>query len=456
MLFDPARGRLLATLLPLFLFTTSAFADENPCTIHDGGKYYDLNPLKANKDYDIKTPSGQTISLNICQSVKTDLFGLKNDIDAGDVGGFIRRGHGDFAIGKTNTTLSIYDGRPRIMMSNGSRCKPKAGEPPGEVRASTALEFICDKSVFGPGVPRLLVQLPPGDDDIACGFVIEWKTHYACATSEGGGVWGIFATLAVIFLVLLMTYTVLGTLYNRFVLDLRGFDQIPQFSIESMKYHGREAFEWCKDMAGIIILNLGSRSGGGGAYSGLPSSDPRATNPVSHHTQASGPAGGDDRVEEGGGFGNGDGLANAGGFVRPQPGRNRAAPFQRAETNPISHQSQVNAAQSLSFSASTPPSVSQSLSQQTPDISQSRKFGPEARGSAKGERDFMLGDDDAEAEELGEVKAPPSPEQLVPTTPSPPLAPHASINPSNAVQESMSAAAARGRDLSGGESIRFT
>lgn len=38
-----------------------------------------------------------------------------------------------------------------------------------------------------------------------------------------------------------MTYTALGTLYNRYVLQLRGFDQIPQFSVESMKYHAREA-----------------------------------------------------------------------------------------------------------------------------------------------------------------------------------------------------------------------
>ncbi len=35
-----------------------------------------------------------------------------------------------------------------------------------------------------------------------------------------------------------MAYTVLGVLYNRFVLQLRGFDQIPQFSVESMNYHG--------------------------------------------------------------------------------------------------------------------------------------------------------------------------------------------------------------------------
>lgn len=51
------------------------------------------------KDYEIKTPSGQKISLNVCQSVRTELFGLKDDIQAGDVGAFVRRAHGDFAFG---------------------------------------------------------------------------------------------------------------------------------------------------------------------------------------------------------------------------------------------------------------------------------------------------------------------------------------------------------------------
>ena len=47
----------------------------------------------------IKTSSGQNISLNVCQNVRSELFGLKDDIEAGDVGGFMRRAHGDFAFG---------------------------------------------------------------------------------------------------------------------------------------------------------------------------------------------------------------------------------------------------------------------------------------------------------------------------------------------------------------------
>lgn len=46
-----------------------------------------------------------------------------------------------------------------------------------EVRASALVEFVCDMSTFGPGTPRLLAQLPPGDDEAGCAYVIEWKTH---------------------------------------------------------------------------------------------------------------------------------------------------------------------------------------------------------------------------------------------------------------------------------------
>jgi len=433
----PRGRRLLVSLFSLLLLCNGALAEDNPCTLHDNGKYYDLNPLKASKDYEIKTFSGKMLSLNVCQNVKTDMFGLKDDIQASDVGGFIRRGHGDFSLGKFNTTLSVLESRPRIVMSNGSRCKSKAGEQPGDIRASTLIEFVCDSSIFGPGTPRLVAELPPGDEETPCAFVIEWKSHYACPTSEGGGVWGFFGTLAVIFLVLLMAYTVLGTLYNRFVLDLRGYDQIPQFSIESMRYHGKEAYEWTRDMIGIIILNAGSRSGGAGdGYSGLSSGN--APNPVSHQAQVSGMTA--NSVEEG--------LGSA-GFIRPQANRNRSAAFQRLETNPISHQSQV--AQSLSFPASTAqtPQQSRPPPPQMADAPAPRRPGSDSRNSTKEEREFMLGDDDEDAEELGDIKTPLAQAEKSAEASNAPLISLATSTSAPASESS--AAAARGRDLGDGE-----
>lgn len=46
------------------------------------------------------------------------------------------------------------------------------------------VEFVCDSSVFGSGMPRLVAQLPPGDDEDACAFFIEWKTHVSIFTID--------------------------------------------------------------------------------------------------------------------------------------------------------------------------------------------------------------------------------------------------------------------------------
>jgi len=79
-------------------------------------------------------------------------------------------------ISKVNTTLTVIDSRPRLVLSDGSSCKAPDGSDLG-LKASTIIEFICDTSIFGTGQPRLVGQLPPGDDDIGCFYVIQWGTH---------------------------------------------------------------------------------------------------------------------------------------------------------------------------------------------------------------------------------------------------------------------------------------
>lgn len=254
-----------------------------------------------------------------------------------------------------------------------------------------------------------------------------------------------------------MTYTVLGTLYNRFVLQLRGFDQIPQFSIESMKYHGREAWDWVRDMTAALDVGGSAGRGGGQGYNGIPSGGLHMPNPVSHHSQAAGFARNDD-PEENAPLNN-SGLGGGGAdFIRPQPNRNRSAAFQRMEINPVSHQSQVAArAQSLSFSpssASSPPSApAQSPPQQNRNTPQTRRFGSDARNSTPEEHDFMLGDDDEDAQELGEVKAPPSLAERSSNTSS--SSQGSAAGPAATNPEPNPAAAARGRDLGGGNAIRL-
>jgi len=203
-----------------------------------------------------------------------------------------------------------------------------------------------------------------------------------------------------------MAYTVLGVLYNRYVLQLRGVDQIPQFSIESMKYHAGEAYDWFKD---ILAGYHASRQGGQNPYASVPpSAAPRsATNPVSHYTQSTEPTTphtGD--VES-------SGSSFPSGFIRPQAGKNRASAFQRYETNPVSHQTQVNA--SLSFPSPLPSASSPAppVPPKSPPTSQPVPTSDEQTYQA-----FSLEDVDADAEELVDVQSS-LPMQATPKSPQP-------------------------------------
>jgi cation-dependent mannose-6-phosphate receptor len=201
-------------LYPLFVV-----ADEKPCTIHDGDNFYDLNKLSASKDYEFTSPGGHNFVLNVCRSVSHELWNLKVT-NPERVGGFIRRDHGDFSIGETNTTLAMKEGHPLLYMSGGSNC------PNSEYQATTAIQFVCDKSVFAAGQPELIAQVPD-DDATACAFFIEWHTHFACPHGERGIFSSIVVVLILLILIFAMVYIVFMTLYNRYALHLSGFDQIP-------------------------------------------------------------------------------------------------------------------------------------------------------------------------------------------------------------------------------------
>ncbi|KAF8915435.1 hypothetical protein CPB85DRAFT_1294455 [Mucidula mucida] len=235
-------------------------------------------------------------------------------------------------------------------MLGGSTC------PSGSGQASTIIDFVCDTAVFGAGQPRLVAQLPMGEE--SCSFFVEWRTHVACPTGARSGPWGFFVTLIVLGFILLMLYLTLGTVYNRFVLNLRGFDQIPSFSLEGFRYHASEALDWFRDtMSGLY------EGGQGGRYE-LP-----RTNPVSHQTGVDG--------------------GETGGFVRL--GRNR--PDAQPSTNPVSHQSQVNASQPRPPSTPPPPSPTTTIR-------------PAPPSDKEEERPFMVGDDDDDDGEVSPVSLP--------------------------------------------------
>ncbi|KAG5220104.1 vacuolar sorting receptor [Salix suchowensis] len=287
------------------------------------------NAVHSSKDYEFKTLGGHDAVLNVCRAVQHETWGLKTE-DPAEVAGFIRRDHGDFSIGR--------------------------------LRATTTIKFVCDSSVFSAGVPRFEAQFPE-DDDTACGFFIEWRSH-PCSSIRPRNCDAPTNTIHISALILVMIYLVVGTLHNRFVLQLQGFDQVPQFSITSMTYHARHAIDWLREAIATGSFHM---------------PNPSATNPVSHQSSVQ-------------------------GMPHPRHPRttNRSG---RPETNPFSHQSQVG----LGSSAQLDSTKVQTLPQ-----SQRRRFDLESGGSQE-EREHILGvDEGLDEQELVDV-----PKKLE-TSPQPP------------------------------------
>lgn len=228
-----------------------------------------------------------------------------------------------------------------------------------------------------------------------------------------------------------MIYTVLGTLYNRYVLQLRGFDQIPQFSIESMKYHSSEALDWLKDIAANLDIpgnnntaHSRSGSGGGGRPPWSASSGPRTPNPVSHQAQVLSAGVGGVQARSGGAYDEESAMeppsaGAAAGFVRPGTG-SRGTVHPTTATNPVSHQTQViaeaqqramaaqqqeslAAASSLGVGPNIPTATTGTVSSAAPPTPPPKiQLGPapaqrtklEVRPATQAEREFMLGEDE--------------------------------------------------------------
>ncbi|KAI1793994.1 hypothetical protein LXA43DRAFT_884480 [Ganoderma leucocontextum] len=273
--------------------------DENPCTVHDSGNYYDLSRLSASKDYEFTSSSGQKYILNVCKHISKEVWNPRVDKPE-DVAGYTERAHGGFSMGDVNTTVLFREGNPVILMTDGSPC-PNAGN----LTASTAIRFICDSSA-GAGKPDMIATLPP-DEENACAFFVEWRTEMACPTSEGGVFGTIVSVLAIIVAVLFALYHIGGTLYNRYVLELQGVDQIPKFSFISFhdtvefvrdcvdRVKCRSSDAWHSRHWGVQNWNSGggSRVGSGGAgYGGLHSTAEEA------ETMLGGPPGWLDEQDE--------------------------------------------------------------------------------------------------------------------------------------------------------------
>ncbi|KAG1747705.1 mannose-6-phosphate receptor binding domain-containing protein [Suillus lakei] len=256
---------LSALLWAIFFgFGLLAFADEKPCTLHHEGSYYNLNSLTASQDYEFETLGGYPFYLNVCRRVTTESWsaGVPDNVD---IAGLVRKGHHDFAIGLVNTTLEMRDTGLMLHLSNGSPCPEE-----DNLFGSSSIRFLCDASVYGAGKPVVISQFPE-DDNQACQYTVEWRTHFACPTGERGLISGLIVSSVITMMILLMLFIVSSTLYNRFVLRKRGFDQLARPS----KIHLLELVDFCMELFRSAVDNVRS-SGSRWARSA------RDLNPASH------------------------------------------------------------------------------------------------------------------------------------------------------------------------------
>ncbi|KAG8848984.1 hypothetical protein FRB91_010329 [Serendipita sp. 411] len=202
------------------------------CTTEDNLAYYDLSRLKSEDDYTVSSPlSNHKFVLSVCRAVKSELWHV-DPVAEDVVGAYYRGKHGDFAMGTTNSTLTVVDGSPVLYMSNGSPCPNTEGS---KMLANTAIRFVCDNAMFGIGRPELIAQFP-ADDDHACAFSFEWRTHHACPSSrKPAGMLHLFTIFGIFVLIAIVVYVVCITLYNRFFLGLKGWDQFPSLPFSPLR-----------------------------------------------------------------------------------------------------------------------------------------------------------------------------------------------------------------------------
>lgn len=95
-------------------------------------------------------------------------------------------------------------------------------------RKSTVISMLCEKD---PTAPQFALSFIGSPDE--CSYFFEARSHAACATantSSGGslnpgGVFGVIVLIAV------MVYFVGGCVYNRAVLNQRGWQQVPNYHL---------------------------------------------------------------------------------------------------------------------------------------------------------------------------------------------------------------------------------
>ncbi|XP_023236304.1 cation-independent mannose-6-phosphate receptor-like [Centruroides sculpturatus] len=141
------------------------------CKVFDDdlGFTVDLNPLKSDKNYEIKTDK-YTYYLNVCGPVK----GTKCDENEGksQAAACQEESNGRFwKLGEPNSELFYVDGMINLTYAHGSPYNDENKTP-----RLTSVTFLCDHNA-GIGKPEFIKEINQA-------YSFQWKTSYACPTSN--------------------------------------------------------------------------------------------------------------------------------------------------------------------------------------------------------------------------------------------------------------------------------
>ncbi|KAF8445171.1 mannose-6-phosphate receptor binding domain-containing protein [Terfezia claveryi] len=219
--------------------TTHPATGDPPCTITSPhtGSFFDLRPLiRTTPDSSLSqselewTTSGHdyntTFHLNICGPVLSDVSkarGIDSEDARKNISAFYERDGDILSVGQASSTLLLRGKKLILEYTHGSPCSSAV---PG-FNKSAIISFLCDR------------ELGSGKADVAyvgeasdCSYFFEIRTLHACATIQTpDGEEGLspLAIFAVICLVFLAVYCVGGCVYQRTVMNARGWRQVPHY-----------------------------------------------------------------------------------------------------------------------------------------------------------------------------------------------------------------------------------
>ncbi|ORY83866.1 mannose-6-phosphate receptor binding domain-containing protein, partial [Protomyces lactucae-debilis] len=198
------------------------------CTItHPTTKeFYDLRGLSRFPDeqhavdwhanpYDYGPAKGGNFSLNVCAPLirSTQKLSKSQNISAM----YTDEDEKMVSLGQTSTTLKFRGKKLILEYTGGSAC-------PGDTsyKRSTLIVFTCDAAMVGTASVSYLGEVND------CGFVFEYRTFRACATTpDVSSALSPGVVFAIILGVALLVYMVGGCMYNRTVLHQAGWRQVP-------------------------------------------------------------------------------------------------------------------------------------------------------------------------------------------------------------------------------------